>query len=110
MSSGPRPTHFRTVEIHPSGDRMTCQPIVRTRKFVQNGTITRATSRPRFDGAAFVAIQYATGAPMMKQRAVPARPIQSVFWKVAKNVGVSTSAYLSSDILSLAWVPNRPGL
>ncbi len=37
---------------------------------------------------AFTAIQYATGAPITRQIAVPATPIRSVFRNVSKNVGV----------------------
>lgn len=70
---------------------MICQPIVRTRKLVQNGTITSARNMPRRLGAHFTAIQYATGAPISRHRTVPATPTQSVFWKVAKNVGESAS-------------------
>ena len=37
-------------------------------------------------GGTFTAIQYATGRPIRRQSSVPAMPIQSVFWNVAKNV------------------------
>ncbi len=65
--------------------------MVRTRKFVQNGTITSASSSPRFDGGAFTAIQYATGPPITRHSTVPRMPIHSVFRKVLKNVGESAS-------------------
>ena len=43
-------------------------------------------------GGAFTAIQYATGSPIRKHSTVPAMPTHSVFWNVAKNVGLNTSA------------------
>ena len=91
MSSGPSPIPWSSCESQPCGERITCQPIVRTRKLVQNGTSTSAIRMPFMFAGAFTAIQYATGAPITKQIAVPAMPIHSVFRNVSKNVGVSAS-------------------
>ncbi|MFC7765890.1 hypothetical protein [Leucobacter soli] len=92
MLIGSKPIACSAVESHPSGESTTSQPMVRTRKFVQNGTSTSASSRPFMFAGAFSAIQYAIGAPTMKHSSVPKMPIHSVFVNVPRNVGVNTSA------------------
>ncbi len=71
-------------ERNPSGESMICQPRVRTRKFVQNGTMTSANASERLAGATLIASQYANGAAMTRQRNVPSSEIR----RVAKNVAM----------------------
>ena len=82
---------LRSPDTGPSGASRIRQPIVRTRKLVQNGTITRPSSSPRHFGFTRTASQYANGNPITRQRNVPRIEICSVFLKVWRNVPDSAS-------------------
>ena len=73
-------------ETGPSGASRIRQPIVRIRKLVQNGTITRPSSSPRHFGSTRTASQYAKGKPISRHSSVPRIEICSVFLNVWRNV------------------------
>ena len=59
------------LESGPFGWSRISQPSVRTRKFVQNGTIVSPSSSPRQRGGTLTASQYANGNPISRHRIVP---------------------------------------
>ena len=63
---------LRSRDTGPSGASRMRQPIVRTRKLVQNGTITRRQQQPSpLRVHACTASQYANGHPITRQMKVP---------------------------------------
>src|SRR5688572_32145876 len=86
----------------PFGWSRISQPSVRTRKFVQNGTIVRPSSSPRQRGGTLTASQYANGNPMSRQRIVPVIEIRSVPVNTSRKFAENDSTYRSKDSWSVA--------
>ena len=80
------------VREEPLGDSTIRHAIVRIRKFVQNGMMTRPSRTPRQLAGTFTARKYATGKPISRHRTVPMIDVRSVCFSTWKNVSTERLA------------------